>query len=203
MRYGRRDGAAGTASESRVMTHSFGNSTNFQLATTDGFWASLSAAQQTNVTANANYLLGQAEGAFTTTTGWFGTDTSKFGTSNRQQVLLDQPDGSGAFNKGYGNPIHVDAQSSNATIGTAGPIVSMLWMAEWSEVLMSLTSTWNAGDSSGEGLSQYSALQLFLAGHNDYYNAAAATRSSCRTGSTVTARLTRVRPRPTPPAQIG
>ena len=154
------------------MTHSFGNSTNFQLATTDGFWNGLSAAQQTNVTANANYLLGQAEGAFTTTTGWFGTDTSKFGTSNRQQVLLDQPDNSGAFNNGYGNPIHVDAQSSNATIGTAGPIVSMLWMAEWSEVLMSLTSTWNAGDSSGEGLSQYSALQLFLAGHNDYYNAA-------------------------------
>ena len=45
----------------------------------------------------------------------------------------------------------------------------MLWMAEWSEILMSLTSNWNAGDSSGEGLSHYCAVQLFLAGHNDYY----------------------------------
>src|SRR5215472_931584 len=151
------------------MTHNFGNTTNFQLASPDAFWAGLSGAQQANVTANANYLLGQVEGAFTTTTGWFGSDTSKFGTSHRQQVLFDQPDNSGAFNNGYGNPIHIDTQSNNGTIGTAGPIVSMLWMAEWSEVLMSLTSNWNAGDSSGEGLSQFSAGTLFLAGHNDYY----------------------------------
>jgi hypothetical protein len=153
------------------MAHNFGNTTNFQVDSLDGFWAGLSAAQQTNVTANANYLLGQVEAAFTTTTGWFGTDTSKFGTAHRQVVLFDQPDNSGAFNNGYGNPIHIDTQSSNGTIATAGPIVSMLWMAEWSEVLMSLTASWNAGDSSGEGLSQYCAAQLFLAGHNDYYNA--------------------------------
>jgi hypothetical protein len=153
------------------MTHNFGNTTNFQLASPDGFWAGLSAAQQTNVAANANYLLGQAEGAFTTTTGWFGTDTSKFGTSHRQQVIFDQPDGNGASNNGYGSQIHIDTQSNNGTIGTAGPIVSMLWMAEWAEILMSLTSNWNAGDSSGEGLSHYCALQLFRDGHNDYYNA--------------------------------
>jgi hypothetical protein len=153
------------------MAHNFGNTTNFQVDSPDGFWAGLSAAQQTNVTANANFLLGQVEAAFTTTTGWFGTDTSKFGTANRQQVLFDQPDNSGAFNNGYGNPIHIDTQSNNGTIGTAGPIVSMLWMAEWSEVLMSLTGKWNAGDSSGEGLSQYCAAQLFLSGHNAYYNA--------------------------------
>ena len=36
----------------------------------------------------------------------------------------------------------------------------MLWMAEWVEILMSLTSNWNAGDSSGEGLSHYCALEL-------------------------------------------
>ena len=57
------------------MSHNFGNTTNFQVASTDSFWGTLSAAQQTNVTANANYLLGQVEPAFTTTTGWFGTDT--------------------------------------------------------------------------------------------------------------------------------
>jgi hypothetical protein len=45
----------------------------------------------------------------------------------------------------------------------------MLWMAEWSEILMSLTSNWNAGDSSGEGLSQFCAGSLFLTGHNNYY----------------------------------
>jgi hypothetical protein len=151
------------------MAHNFGNTTNFQIDTTDGFWGGLSAPQQTNVTNNANSLLGQVEAAFTTTTGWFATDTSKFGTSHRQEVTLDQADGSGAFNNGYGKPIHVDAQKANSG-ATAGPIVGMLWMAEWVEVLMSLTSNWNAGDSSGEGLSHYCALQLFLAGHNDYYN---------------------------------
>src|SRR5258708_10687292 len=113
--------------------------------------------------------MGQLEAAFTNTTGWFGTDTSKFGTSNRQDVLLDQADNSGAFNNGYGNPIHLDPQSTNAT-STAGPEVSMLWMAEWSEALESLTSHWNAGDSSGDGLSQYCANRLFLARHLDDYS---------------------------------
>ena len=150
------------------MAHNFGTTTNFQVDSPDSFWSGLSATQQTNVTNNANYLLGQLEAAFTTTTGWFGTDTTKFGTSNRQEILFDQPDNGGAFNNGYGNPIHVDTQSNNSS-STAGPEVSMLWMAEWVEVLMSLTSHWNAGDSSGEGLSQYSANTLFLAGHLDYY----------------------------------
>ena len=152
------------------MSHSFGNTTNFQLDAPDGFWTGLSAARQANVAANASFLKGQVESAFTTTTGWFATDTSKFGTSHRQEVAIDQPDGSGAFNNGYGSTIHVDAQSNNATAATAGAIVSMLWMAEWVEILMSLTDNWNAGDSSGEGLSHYCALQLFLAGHNAYYN---------------------------------
>src|ERR1035437_10420088 len=139
------------------MSHNLGNTTNFQLTSPDGFWTLLSAVQQANVTANANYLLGQVEAAFATTAGktdgtpgWFGNYTSKFGTSNRQQVLFDNvlgpgaPDGGGASNNGYGTPIHVDTQSNNGTIGTAGPEVSMLWMAEWSEILMSLTKNWNS-----------------------------------------------------------
>lgn len=152
------------------MSHAFGTTTNFSLDSPDGFWQGLSATQQANVAANAGYLLGQVEAAFSTTTGWFGTDTSKFGTSNRQEVLFDKPDGKGASNNGYGQPIHLDAQSNSATVGVAGPVVSMLWMAEWSEVLMSLAGNWNAGDSSGEGLSQYCANQLFLAGHLAYYH---------------------------------
>lgn len=157
------------------MSHNFGTTNNFSVDTTDNFWSGLTKAQQTNITSNANYLLGQMETAFATTTGWFGTDTSKFGPSNRQEVLLldldrtGKKDGYGANNNGYGNPINVDAQKDNST-NTAGPEVSMLWMAEWSEVLMSLTGNWHAGDSSGEGLSQYCANQLFLAGHIDYYD---------------------------------
>jgi hypothetical protein len=153
------------------MTHNFGTSTNFTVDTTDAFWTGLSATQQTNVTANANYLLGQVEPAFNTTTNWFATPSGKFGTSHRQEVMLDLGDGKGASNNGYNSNIDCDAESNNGS-ATAGPIVSMLWMAEWAEILMSLTSNWNAGDSSGEGLSHYCALQLFLDGHNDYYTAA-------------------------------
>ena len=102
------------------MAHNFGSTTNFQVNTTDGFWAGLTAAQQTNVAANAASLIAKLEAAFTTTTGWFATDTSKFGTSNRQQIVIDQADGSGAFNNGYGSAIHLDAQSNNAG-STAGP----------------------------------------------------------------------------------
>jgi hypothetical protein len=149
-----------------------GNTTNFTVAYDDSIVSAQPAAKQAqtkaNLIANCNALLGQVESAFTTTTGWFATDTSKFGTGNRQQVDLDQPDNSGAYNNGYGSPIHTDPQSQNSG-SSAGPIVSMLWMAEWSEVLMSLTGNWNAGDSSGEGLSQFSAGTLFLTGHNDYY----------------------------------
>ena len=149
-----------------------GQTTNFSVSFDDALVSAQPPANQAqtraNLTANCNALLGQVETAFTTTTGWFGTDTSKFGTSHQQQVNLDQVDDNGASNNGYGHPISQDGQSQNSG-ASAGPIVSMLWMAEWSEVLMSLTSNWNAGDSSGEGLSQFSAGTLFLDGHNDYY----------------------------------
>jgi hypothetical protein len=150
------------------MAHNFGSTTHFQVSSPDSNWSAFTAVEQTNVTANANYLIGQVEAAFTTTTGWFGTDTTKFTGSNQQQIWFDQPFDSGAFNNGYGNPIHVDTQDDNGG-STAGPEVAMVWMAEWSEVLMSLTGTWNSGDSSGEGLSHYSAYQIFSAGYNDYY----------------------------------
>lgn len=162
------------------MTHALGTTTNFRLDSPDGsgsFWAGLSAAEQANITGHANFLIGPAggpgtksvlEAAFDTTTGWFGTDTSKFGTGNRQEVSFDTPDKGGASNNGYGHPIHIGAQADDA--GNDGDqVAAMLWMAEWSEILMSLTSNWNAGDSSGEGLSQYCAGTLFLAGHNSYY----------------------------------
>src|SRR5271165_5710509 len=81
-----------------------GLTTNFQVEYQDTFYTSLPPSQasqvQNNLIANANFLLGLVEGAFTTTTGWFGTDTTKFGTPNRQQVYLDLPDNKGANNTG-------------------------------------------------------------------------------------------------------
>jgi hypothetical protein len=149
-----------------------GQTTNFTVGYDDSLVNAQPAANQAqtqaNLTANCNLLLGHVEAAFTTTTGWFGTDVTKFGTGNRQVVDLDLGDTQGANNTGYGHPINCDGQSQNNG-ATAGPIVSMLWMAEWSEILMSLTSNWDSGDSSGEGLSQFSAGTLFLAGHNDFY----------------------------------
>ena len=147
---------------------------NFQVEYQDTLYTGLPASQQAqvqaNLIANANYLLGVVEGAFTTTTGWFGTDTSKFGPSNRQQSLLDLADNRGANNTGYGNPINCDSQSKNSNISVAGPEVAMVWANEWAEILMSLTNgQWNSGDSSGEGLSQYTGSQLFQVGYNDYY----------------------------------
>jgi hypothetical protein len=147
---------------------------NFQVEYQDTLYTGLPAAQKAqvkaNLIANANYLLNVVEGAFTTTTGWFGTDTTKFGTPNRQQSYLNLADNGGANNNGYGNPINVDSQSQNATIAVAGPEVAMVWVNEWAEILMSLTNgQWNAGDSSGEGLSQYTGIQIFPVGHYDYY----------------------------------
>ena len=72
------------------MTDGFTNTNDFQIDTTDSFWASLSAAEQANVAANATFLAGQAETPFTTTTGWFGTDTSKF-WGPEQRLRLGDP----------------------------------------------------------------------------------------------------------------
>jgi hypothetical protein len=91
---------------------------NFRVQYDSSLYDTLPAAQaavvKANLINNANYLLGVVEGAFTTTTGWFATPSGKFGTGNRQQVLLNKPDGSGANNSGYGNPINLDGQGNNA-----------------------------------------------------------------------------------------
>jgi hypothetical protein len=147
---------------------------NFKVQYESSLYDSLPAAQaavvKANLIANSNYLLSVVEGAFTTTIGWFGTPSSNFGTGNRQQVNLNKPDGSGASNNGYGHPINLDGQGNNATVSNAGPIVAMVWMNEWSEILMSLSGgQWNSLDSSGEGLSQYTGIELFQSGHYSYY----------------------------------
>lgn len=145
-----------------------GLTTNFQVQYEN------TLAGQANVIANANALLGVVENEFNVTTGWFNVSTSKFGTGNRQVVNLNLADSSptsfpGANNSGYGSAINLDAQNlaTNATL--AADRVEMVFMAEWAEILMSIIGNWNAGDSSGEGLSQWCSIQRFQTGHYNYY----------------------------------
>jgi hypothetical protein len=131
-----------------------------------------SLPNQANVIANANALLGLLENEFAVTTGnaWFNTPSGKFGTANRQIVNLNLPTGSGANNSGYGNPINMDSQNTNSNLNQAAGILGMIFINEWVEILMSLTEgKWNAGNSSGEALSQYAGIVRFQTGHYNYY----------------------------------
>ena len=132
---------------------------------------------QANVIANANALLPVLETEFTVTTGWFNTPSGRFGAGQQQVVNVNLPDTNtgggnisepGANNGGYGTAINVDSQNL-FTGATAAGRVQNAFMAEWSEILMSLTSNWHAGDSSGEGLSQYCSIIRFQTGHYAYY----------------------------------
>ncbi|WP_426610805.1 hypothetical protein [Bradyrhizobium sp. McL0616] len=156
------------------------NNLNTTGGKTTNFWIryETSLADQTNVINNANSLLGVVETEFGVTTGWFGTPSNQFGTSHQQEVRLDQADtdnggGSfsfpGAFNNGFGNPISLDSQNLMSDAPLPAQRVGMVFMAEWVEVLMGIRGNWNAGDSSGEGLSHWSAITRFQQGHDNYY----------------------------------
>jgi hypothetical protein len=115
---------------------------------------------QANEIANANALLAVVENEFTVTTGWFNTPGGKFGTGNRQVVNLNL---TGGGNNSYGSAINVDGTTNAES-------AKMVFMNEWVEILMSLSGRkWNAGNSSGEGLSQYCGIVRFQVGHYKYY----------------------------------
>jgi hypothetical protein len=63
----------------------------------------------------------------------------------------------------------VDAQNLTSNGALAAGRVEDVFMAEWSEILMSVGGKWNAGDSSGEGLSQFCSILRFQTGHYNYY----------------------------------
>jgi hypothetical protein len=129
-----------------------------------------SLPNQANIIRNANALLAIIENEYNVTTGWFNTPNGKFGTGNRQVVNLNRADGSGANNSGYGSAINLDPQGVNSNASDAAERVKMVFMNEWVEILMSLTNgKWNAGDSMGEGLSQYCGIIRFQTGHYSYY----------------------------------
>ncbi|NWJ39480.1 MAG: hypothetical protein HXX12_00725 [Geothrix sp.] len=149
-----------------------GKTTNFLVQYED------TLPNQATVIANANALLSVIETEFTVTTGWFNTPGGKFGTGHRQVVNLNLGDTTtptgisfpGANNSGYGSAINLDAQNIPGTASAAAGRVEMVFMNEWVEILMSLSSgKWNAGDSSGEGLSQYCGIVRFQTGHYNYY----------------------------------
>jgi len=154
-----------------------GNTTNFRIEYDDAL------PVLANAKAVANALLSVVENEFSVTTGWFNVVAGKFGTGNRCNIRIEYKDpdrssdwnktgdGGGAINWGYGvNKIAVDPQNSNLNATDAANKVEMLFMAEWSEILMSIIGNWNAGNSSGEGLSQYCSIVRFQTGHLSYYN---------------------------------
>jgi hypothetical protein len=150
-----------------------GQTTNFEV------WYEDSLVSKTNVVDNANALLGVVENEFSITTGWFQTPSGKFGTSHRQKVNLDlnatATSFPGANNSGYVSDINVDAQNATNDHTVAAGRVEHVFMAEWSEILMSLSGgKWNAGDSSGEALSQFCSILRFQTGHYNYYGSAVA-----------------------------
>jgi hypothetical protein len=154
--------------DSQVNLNGNGKTTNFDVYYND------SLVSVANMVDNANALLGVVENEYTVTTGWFGTPAGKFGTGNRQKVKLDlnatATSFPGANNSGYGSDINLDAQNATNNHTVAAQRVEMVFMAEWSEILMSLSNgKWNAGDSSGEGLSQFCSIRRFQAGHYNYY----------------------------------
>jgi hypothetical protein len=74
----------------------------------------------------------------------------------------------------------VDSQDVAGDSTTASK-VKTLFMAERAEVLMAVAGNWNAGDSSGEGLSQFASILRFQTGHYNYYSNS--TRWFFRAGS--------------------
>ena len=108
------------------------------------------AGEQSGVKARAAALAGACESDLSTLAGWFGVNVgSKFGSSNRITVTLTK-NVRGASNTGYSS--NGSQMRVNPELGSTDDFVFGLFVAELSEILMTLGS-WNPGDSSGEGQS--------------------------------------------------
>ena len=125
----------------------------------------------------ATAIAAVAENEFTVLTGWFNI-TSGFGASDRITVTVQSIAAGGANNFGYqsgGNStINVNFLPPGFTAAQANTIAPMMFINEIVEVFMSFNnqhgpSTWNAGHSDGEGLSQFCGILRFPAGHYQAY----------------------------------
>jgi hypothetical protein len=128
----------------------------------------------TNALANALQFARTVESDFRTLARWFKVNDG-FGPNNRTTVNLIYKDGSGSNNRGYHDDGSTTLNLNGAPSGTAiAQIIRMHFVAEFSEVLMDYNNqhgptTWSAGSSHGEGLSQFCAYMMAPAGYNDFY----------------------------------
>ena len=122
----------------------------------------------------AQAIANVCENEFTVLTGWFAISTG-FGPSDRITLTVQSIASGGANNFGYqsgGNTtINVNFLPASFSAGQSVTIAPMLFINEFVEVLMSFNNqktgvtTWVAGHSDGEGLSQFCGILRFPAGH--------------------------------------
>jgi hypothetical protein len=116
------------------------------------------------------------ENEFTVLTGWFNiTLGAGFGVNDRITMTVQALSSGGANNFGYqsgGNTtINVNFLPASYTAAQANLIAPMMFVNEFVEVLMSFNNqktgvtTWVAGHSDGEGLSQFCGILRFPVGH--------------------------------------
>jgi hypothetical protein len=129
--------------------------------------------------ARAQDLQAICEGEFNVLTDWFGIKNA-FGPQDQIQVYLDVLDpkkagNNGGYQSNGGSNMHLNPQVANPSQVNAAAIVKLLFVAELVEIFMSYnnqktgTSTWVAGDSNGEGLSQLCSIERVREGHYLYY----------------------------------
>jgi hypothetical protein len=117
--------------------------------------SAFTATQIPQVRARAQALSAACETDFATLCGWFGVTASKsFGPNNQVVVTLD-----GSINGGgtFGYSTHNSQITINPVIGGSLDLAMFFFIAELSEVFMSLTGGLDRGFSGGEGLSRVSA----------------------------------------------
>jgi hypothetical protein len=128
----------------------------------------------TNALANAMQFARTVEADFQTLTRWFVV-ADGFGPNNRVTVNLIYKDGSGSNNRGYHDDGSITLNLNGApSLTPIAQIIRMHFVAEFSEVLMDYNNqhgptTWRAGSSHGEGLSQFCAYMMAPAGYNSFY----------------------------------
>ncbi len=126
------------------------------------------------VITNANNLMSTVERDFEITSSWFGINGG-FGQGNRINVNLTYQGTAGADNEGYHSDQTTQINLNGAPAATPVPdVIRMLFVNELVEIFMSYNNqnaggAWNAGDSNGEGLSQFSGYTMAPVGHNAFY----------------------------------
>ncbi|MGH9142786.1 MAG: hypothetical protein ACRD2I_16765, partial [Vicinamibacterales bacterium] len=127
----------------------------------------------------ATAIAGICETEHTALTGWFNITTG-FGSSDRITVTVQSISAGGANNFGYssggGSVINVNFLPAGFTDSQANEIAKMMFVAELVEIFMDFNNqksghtTWVAGHSDGEGLSQICSIMRFPTGHYDAYS---------------------------------